>query len=211
MPKRKVVLITDGDSIAQSSVEAVARNVGGRCISLSGGNPTPLTGPEIVELIKKTPFDPVLVMVDDKGKSSQGKGEQAMEYIAKHPDIQVLGVVAVASNTHHAKGTLVDFSITNNGEVVDAPVDKEGNPENYKEYLKGDTVDVLRKLNIPVIVGVGDIGKQDGADVFQDVTTAAVEKILGKGVYHNGSDQRQSRSQQQPGAKFRLDEPGIRY
>ena len=43
-------------------------------------------------------------------------------------------------------------------------MNKHGEPEDFKEYLQGDTVDVLNKLNIPIIVGVGDIGKQDGAD-----------------------------------------------
>lgn len=193
MGKRKVILITDGDSIAQSSVEKVAQKVGGRCISLSGGNPTPLTGPEIVDLIKQAACDPVLVMVDDRGKSSEGKGEQALKYIVKHPDIEVLGVVAVASNTHNAKGTLVDFSVTKNGEVIDAPVDKDGNPATYQKYLQGDTVDILRNLNIPIVVGVGDIGKQDGADGYQaPITTAAVTEILRRGGCINGSEQRQS-------------------
>ena len=81
MEKRKVILITDGDNMARSSVETVAQKVGGRCISLSGGNPTPLSGPEIVDLVKKAASDPVLVMVDDRGKSSQGRGEQALKYI----------------------------------------------------------------------------------------------------------------------------------
>lgn len=193
MAKRQVVLITDGDSIAQSSVEAVAQQVGGRCISLSGGNPTPLTGPEIVDLIKQAAFDPVLVMVDDRGKSSEGQGEQALKYIVEHPDIEVLGVVAVASNTHNAKGTLVDFSITKEGQIIDAPVDKEGNPATFQEYLQGDTVDVLRKLNIPIVIGVGDIGKQDGADGYQaPITTAAVKEILRRGGYFNDRDYRKS-------------------
>ncbi|NLJ99876.1 MAG: stage V sporulation protein AE, partial [Clostridia bacterium] len=43
MKRRKVILITDGDKVARDSVEAVAREVGGRCISLSSGNPTLLT------------------------------------------------------------------------------------------------------------------------------------------------------------------------
>lgn len=190
MAKRKVILITDGDSIAQSSVETAARQVGGRCISLSGGNPTPLTGRDIVELIKQTPYDPVLVMVDDKGKATEGKGEQALKYIVQHPEIEVLGVIAVASNTKNVKGTLVDFSITKEGEIIDSPVDKYGNSAEYKEYLQGDTVGVLRKLNIPIVVGEGDIGKQDGADSWQaPITTAAVQEILKRSGYHNGSEQ----------------------
>ena len=39
MEKRKVILITDGDNMARSSVETVAQKVGGRCISLSGVTP----------------------------------------------------------------------------------------------------------------------------------------------------------------------------
>jgi len=73
MNRRKVIIITDGDSVARDSVELVARKVGGRCISLSGCNPTTLTGREIVELILKAPHDPVFVMVDDRGTSTCGK------------------------------------------------------------------------------------------------------------------------------------------
>ena len=50
--KRKVILITDGDEYAKRTVELIAREIGGRCISLSQGNPTTLKGKEIVELIK---------------------------------------------------------------------------------------------------------------------------------------------------------------
>lgn len=190
MGKRKVVLITDGDSVARKSIEKIAKKVGGRCISLSGGNPTPYTGEEIVQYVLQAAYDPVLVMVDDKGVSSCGKGEEALIYIAKHPRIQVLGVVAVASNTYDAQGTLVDFSVTKDGEIIDAPVDKYGNPCPYNTALIGDTVDVLNELNIPVIVGVGDIGKQDGFDAADKkipVTTEAVKEILRRSGYMDGS------------------------
>lgn len=191
MDKRKVILITDGDDVARDSVETVARKVGGRCISLSAGNPTPLTGPQMVDLIKQAAFDPVLVMVDDRGKSSEGQGEEVLKYVAQHPDIEVLGVVAVASNTSNARGAQVDFSVTKEGKIVDTPVDKYGNQEKHEQLLKGDTVDVLRKLNIPVIVGVGDIGKQDGADGWQaPITTAAVEEILRRSGFLNGGNKR---------------------
>ena len=191
--KRKVLIITDGDAAAQKAVEKIAQKVGGRCISMSGGNPTPLSGREIVQLIKDTPYDPVLVMVDDRGKSSRGRGEEALKSIAEHPDVEVLGVVAVASNTQKAKGTLVDFSVTKNNEIIDAPVDKYGNAAEFSEYLKGDTVDVLRSLDIPIVVGVGDIGKQDGADYNQaPVTTEAVSEILRRSGYLNGNNEGKS-------------------
>ena len=186
MGKRKVILITDGDTVARDSIEIVAENVGGRCVSLSAHNPTLLTGNEIVDLILKTPNDPVFVMVDDKGTYKEGRGEKALKQMAKHPDIEILGVVAVASNTKRAKGALVDFSVTKGKEIVDAPVDKYGNSIPHDEYLVGDTVDVLRKLNIPMVVGTGDVGKQDGADDISKevpVTTEAVLEILWRSGY----------------------------
>lgn len=188
--RRKVIVITDGDKIAKKAVEQVARRVSGRCISLSAGNPTPLTGPEIVELIKAAKYDPVLVMLDDKGSSEKGKGEKALEYIAKHPDIEILGVVAVASNTDHTQGVVVDNSITKEGEVVTQAVDKHGNPKVFNgAVLEGDTVDILNELDIPVIIGTGDTGKMDGADSLKKkvpITTKAVEEILFRSGYKYG-------------------------
>ena len=51
--KRKVIIVTDGDDIARKAVEAANRNVGGRTISKSSGNPTLLTANDIIRLIKK--------------------------------------------------------------------------------------------------------------------------------------------------------------
>ena len=50
--RRRVILITDGDEYAKRAVECVAKEVGGRCISMSQGNPSLLTGAELVDLIK---------------------------------------------------------------------------------------------------------------------------------------------------------------
>ena len=50
--RRRVILITDGDEYAKRAVEHVAHDIGGRCISMSQGNPTILTGEELVNLIK---------------------------------------------------------------------------------------------------------------------------------------------------------------
>ncbi|MFT9847450.1 stage V sporulation protein AE [Aneurinibacillus sp. REN35] len=185
--KRSVILITDGDIIARGTVEEVARQVGGRCISRSSGNPTPLTGQQIVALIKKACYDPVLVMFDDNGDMRMGKGEEALYYVAKHPDIDVLGAIAVASKTKGALGIRVDICIDRYGRKVKRPVNKNGFVETGNEaYIIGDTVDVLNMLHIPVIVGIGDIGKMKGKDercIGCPVTLAAVRFILKKSGY----------------------------
>jgi stage V sporulation protein AE len=88
--KRKVILVTDGDLVAKAAVETAARNIGARCISSLAGNPTQKTGREIINLIKQTPHDPVVIMVDDRGKIGEGKGETVLIEIATAPDIDVL-------------------------------------------------------------------------------------------------------------------------
>lgn len=182
LPKRKVILITDGDRVAQATVEEVARQVGGRCISSSAGNPTPLSGEEIVELIRSAKHDPVLVMFDDCGWNQKGLGERALEYVANHPDIEVLGVIAVASNSRYVSGASVDVALDQDGNIVHHRVDKDGH-ELLREplHIYGDTVDVLNQIEVPMIVGIGDIGKMeehDRAEWGAPVTTKAVEMIL---------------------------------
>jgi stage V sporulation protein AE len=185
--KRKIIIITDGDIVACKTVEQVARCIGGRCISRSAGNPTPLDGPQIVSLIKKAKYDPVLVMFDDNGNTQMGKGEEALYYVSKHPDIEVLGAIAVASKTKGALGVKVDICIDRYGRRVRRPVNKNGFVEAGNEaYIIGDTVDVLNMLHIPVIVGIGDIGKMKGRDeacLGCPVTLAAVQFILEKSRY----------------------------
>lgn len=183
--KRKVILVTDGDRIARKTVEIAAKNVGARCISCSAGNPTVLSGEDIVKLIKTAPSDPVIVMLDDHGVNGAGRGEQAMEYIVKHPDIQVLGAIAVASNTDKVCGCTVDLSVTSSGEVIKGSVDKYGNPQ--KTPLEGDTVEILDTLEIPIVVGIGDIGKMNGSDRAEKgapLTTKAIRIILDGSGYH---------------------------
>ena len=60
--KIRIILITDGDNVARHVVEELAVSLGLRCISASGGNPTPITGEEIVGLLKTVHHDPVLVI-----------------------------------------------------------------------------------------------------------------------------------------------------
>ena len=188
--KRSVILVTDGDLVAKKAVEKASHNIGARCISVSAGNPTRLSGEQLVAQIKKAPHDPVVVMLDDKGYLGQGKGERALEYLATHPEISVMGVLAVASNTECAGGVAVDCSVTSSGVVSQTAVDKSGREKIYSpDLLTGDTVENLGGLNFPVVVGIGDIGKMDGADDPDrgaPLTTRALKEILNRSGYHGG-------------------------
>lgn len=180
--KRRVILVTDGDSVAQRAVEMAVRNIGGRCISRSGGNPTPMNGWEIVELIKAAKHDPVVVMVDDKGSPQTGVGERALYEILKHPEIEILGVIAVASNTHGVSGIEVDFSITADGKIIRGAVDKNGLPK-AGMVLYGDTVDIIGDCDVPIVIGIGDIGKMEGkddCDIGAPILTKAMKEILSR-------------------------------
>jgi stage V sporulation protein AE len=178
--KRRVILVTDGDGVARKAVETAALRIGGRCISKSAGNPTPMSGRSIVELIKSTPYDPVVVMVDDRGHTGMGKGEKAIKEIAQSPDVEILGVIAVASNTEGVNGVNIDFSITKDGNIVGNTVDKHGNKAAGTK-INGDTVDILESMDIPVIIGVGDPGKMDGKDCCDKgapIITKAMKEII---------------------------------
>ncbi|WP_409297980.1 stage V sporulation protein AE [Peribacillus sp. SCS-26] len=179
--KRRIIIITDGDEYAKRAVERVARDVGGRCISLSYGNPTMLTGPDLLQLIKMAPYDPVLIMVDDSGLVGEGLGEAALKYITKHHEIEVLGAIAVASNTRQNEWTRISFSIDREGALTPYGVDKNGIPDTEIGRLHGDTVYCLDSLDIPVVIGIGDIGKMNGRDSSEKgspITRKAVELIL---------------------------------
>lgn len=193
--KIRVILVTDGDRVAQEAIETIGSSLGLRCISASAGNPTPISGKKIVELLKTVPYDPVLVMFDDKGHSEKAEGEQALEYVANHPDIEVLGAVAVASNTTGIDGVSADACIDCQGHVIDLSVDKNGEIKNKKDcackpVITGDTVDVLNDVEIPVIIGVGDIGKMEKHDDLSrgaPITRRAIEEILKRSDAIHGS------------------------
>lgn len=183
--KVKVILITDGDKVAQQTVEDIAASLGLRCISGSAGNPTPIDGEEIVRLLQQVPHDPVLVMFDDRGRCDAGRGETALRYVAAHPAVEVLGAVAVASNTTGIEGVAVDKCITADGKIVNTAVDKlgesTGRDKRAKPVVLGDTVDVLSEVKAPIIVGIGDVGKMDHADSIDygsPITRKAIEEIL---------------------------------
>lgn len=180
--RRKVIVVTDGDINAREAVEVAAKKINARCISASAGNPSWLNGPELVELIKSAPFDPVVVMVDDKGDGNRGCGEKLLEFLSNSEEVELMGAVAVASNEMYAPGISVDFSVTQEGHLVRGAVDKTGIPYlNTTRLLKGDTVGVLKELDLPVIIGTGDTGKMHGVDRKErgaPITTKAFEEIL---------------------------------
>ncbi|MDQ0219051.1 stage V sporulation protein AE [Peribacillus cavernae] len=186
--KRKVIFITDGDEYARRAVEITAKEIGGRCISMSQGNPSVLSGAEIVSLIKQSPYDPVLVMFDDSGYMGEGSGEMAMRYVANDRDIEVLGVIAVASKSRHEEWTKVDVSIDRDGELTPYGVDKYGAVEYELGRITGDTVYCVNELHAPIVVGIGDIGKMARKDDYKKgapITKLAVEIILERSGNHD--------------------------
>jgi len=190
--KRRVIIVTDGDEYAARTIEYVAAKIGGRTISKSQGNPTTLSGSEIIELILQAKNDPVFVMFDDCGLLGEGAGEVALKYVVEHPRIEVLGIIAVASKTHQTEWTRVDVSIDRFGELTEYGVDKSGLKDLELGRISGDTVYCLDQLKVPIVVGIGDIGKmarKDSVKIGSPVTMKAVELILERSGYDvkNGS------------------------
>lgn len=188
--RRKVIVVTDGDKVAKRTVEVASKNIGARCISNSAGNPSTRTGEEIVNLIKKASYDPVVIMLDDQGCAGEGSGEQALRYLMNNEDIEIIGAVAVASNSPCTEGIRVNCSFTKEGKLVNGPVNKCGLQETKNHVLlEGDTVEIINELKIPIVIGLGDPGKMDGADDFKKgapITTKALQEILNRSGYING-------------------------
>ncbi len=180
MDKRQVIIVTDGDMAAKQAVEAAASNIGAFCISSSAGNPTQLSGEEMIAMIREAPYDPVVVMVDDKGAVGKGRGEAAMEKILNCGDMEVIGVIAVSSNGKDCSKLKVDCSVTRDGNVVYSAVDKNGNVM-LRDKVCGDTLSILKSRPDIFTVGIGDPGKMYfGDDIMMGspVTTQAMRIIL---------------------------------
>ncbi|MBY6035633.1 stage V sporulation protein AE [Fictibacillus nanhaiensis] len=191
MVKKRVIFITDGDLYALRVVEYIAKQVGGRCISQSWGNPSKRTGEELVQMIRETPHDPILVMFDDCGFKGEGPGEQAMRIIHKQPDIQIIGAVAVAAKTHYAEWTKVHCSLDRYGELTEYGIDKSGLPDLETGRINGDTVYILDELNLPFVIGIGDIGKMAGFDAVEKgapITLKAINLILERSLAYGTSE-----------------------
>lgn len=180
MEKRKVILVTDGDMVAKRAVEIATGNIGGRCISSSAGNPTVLKGHEILEKVKEAPYDPIVIMVDDRGAKGEGPGEAAMQTILDTTEVDVLGVVAVSSNGKDCNGLNVTCSITKDGIIVENAVDKSGN-DTHDDNICGDTLSILKNKKDLLIIGMGDPGKMDYKDEVSKgapITTRALQEVM---------------------------------
>lgn len=179
---KRVILVTDGDAIAKKAVDKAVQNLNLRYISASAGNPTPLDAEEIVSLIDEAESETVVLMVDDCGDSGIGAGEKIINKLVSDDRVDVIGAVAVASNTEDNNGCRVNYSIDASGSVIYGPVDKMGK-EVFAPKIKGDTLGVIDSLNIPMVVGIGDPGKMegnDGAKIGSPVLTKAIDHILQK-------------------------------
>ncbi|MDD4494552.1 MAG: stage V sporulation protein AE [Eubacteriales bacterium] len=184
MAIRKAILVTDGDDMAKRAVEKAASNIGARVISMSSGNPTPLSGEKLIELIMQAEHDPVVVMVDDKGQEGKGRGETALEKIIDCDNIDVIGVVAVSSNGKECSKANVTFSVTNDGRIIGKGVDKDGYSKQSSKAC-GDTVSILSKYKDLLIVGIGDPGKMDYQDEIKQgapITTKAFREIVNRSI-----------------------------
>lgn len=182
--KRSVIIVTDGDGTAFHAVKEACDDLHCHPLDASQGNPTPRDSRSLVDEILKAPKDPVVVMVDDRGDADQGPGEKALDVLIQAPELNVLGVVAVAANTHPVKGVEVSESVDQKGHIVDHAVDKDGNPTSSSRLL-GDTVDVLQGYK-GAVVGLGDPGKMQGHDAVgkgAPATRQALEEILRKAGY----------------------------
>ena len=67
-------------------------------------------------------------------------------------------------------------------------VDKFGLPDGEIGRISGDTIYCLDDLNVPVIVGVGDIGKMCGNDEWErgsPITKKAIQLILERSGFYD--------------------------
>ncbi|MBB5172978.1 stage V sporulation protein AE [Texcoconibacillus texcoconensis] len=187
MEKKRVILITDGDDTAKAAVQHVANELHGYLLTQSAGNPTKLTGAEMVKAILEAPLDFIFVLFDDCGHDKEGPGESALKTVVHDSRIETLGALAVASHSFDHEWTRVDVSIDRLGRLTPYGVDKSGIQELELERIRGDTVYLLDQLNIPIVIGIGDIGKMGGRDDPSrgaPITRRAVDLILERSGGH---------------------------
>ncbi|MGC8489229.1 MAG: stage V sporulation protein AE [Clostridia bacterium] len=193
--KSKVIIVTDGDHTAWEAVSAAAADLGLYALPQSRGNPTPRGVAALTDAVRKAPCEPVVVLVDDQGDADTGPGERVLDGLLRAPELQVLGVVAVASHTRGVRGVEPWISVTGSDQRVKGAVDKGGHAQQGR--LRGDTVDVLNGEDVPV-VGLGDPGKMGGRDAVgrgAPATREALRAILERA----GLDPRKERKERKEG------------
>ncbi|ADU30060.1 stage V sporulation protein AE [Evansella cellulosilytica] len=189
---KQVILVTDGDASAREAVDYVSKELQCELISESSGNPTRINSDTLIQLILNAKKDLVLVLFDDCGFPDEGPGESVLIDVVQCPNIKILGAIAVASQSYSHEWTRIDVSIDRNGTLTEFGVDKDGIRDTEVGRLRGDTVSVLDQLSIPMIVGIGDIGKMGGKDAIKmgaPITKQAIELIIERSGY-NGSSTR---------------------
>ncbi|TMW73671.1 stage V sporulation protein AE [Alteribacter natronophilus] len=187
--KKKVIVITDGDASARAAAEKAAEKLNCFFIAESCGNPSPVTGDILIRHILRAEKEPVLVLFDDCGYAEEGPGEKALLTVCRHPDIEILGVLAVASQSFAHEWAKVHFSIERNGTLTEYGVDKDGIKDTEIGRIRGDTVYVLDELDLPLVIGIGDLGKMGGRDTAEKgapVTSKALELILERSGFNGG-------------------------
>jgi stage V sporulation protein AE len=184
--RKQVIIVTDGDKTAKQAVKQAGEKLDLEVMVDSGGNPTPCSGAKLIDEINESDSSLAVVMVDDNGDLELGKGEQVLETLLDTPQLEVLGVLAVASEAKEAEGISPDLCVNRMGEIIDGPVNKQGEAEpGSHQILEGDTVDILNDFSNLLIVGIGDIGKMEGQDNPEKgapITTQAIKVILRRSV-----------------------------
>lgn len=187
--KKSVIIVSDGDHTAFEAIKKASHELHLFPIGASRGNPTPISSQTLISDIAKSQGDPVVVMVDDQGDTGFGKGERVLKGLLQSQEIDVLGVVAVAANSHPVKGIAVDDSVDQEASLVSDAVDKDGHTV-ASHVLRGDTVDILNQFPQVPVVGLGDPGKMNGHDSLKDgapATKAALVEILKRSGHHVGA------------------------
>ncbi|MDD4571795.1 MAG: stage V sporulation protein AE [Clostridia bacterium] len=188
MRKKRVIVVTDGDKTAAAAVRQAAVDLDGTFVETSIGIPTSKDKSAIFAEIAKAEKEPVLVLADDKGWQCEGSGEGLIRQIMFHPVIQLIGIVAVASDTVNGEILHITNSIDNEGNIVAKAVDKNGKTKT-DSFLVGDTLGVICGQKQLLVLGMGDPGKMCGSDEPKNgspITAKAIAYIWEKAKkYYN--------------------------
>ncbi|SDJ66418.1 stage V sporulation protein AE [Sediminibacillus albus] len=184
--KKKVIVITDGDTYARKTIDFLAGQIGGTCLAYLSDNPTHASAGEVIAAVLKAKEEPVYVLIDDAGATGPGAGEKILLEISRHPEIAIIGAVAVAAHTKNIEWTRFTLAIDQDGQLTANGISKEGIPIPEIGRINGDTIYSLDQLEIPIVIAIGDIGKMQGKDDLKKgspITRKAIEIILERGGF----------------------------